>query len=669
MARTITLQSDLGDQLLFAAMDASEALGRLFSFRLKLLGKDAHIDLRKLLGTSMTVRLETPDGYKRWFNGIVADIAQTGFTTVDKLSYAVYQATLVPKPWLLTHRYDCRIYTDMSVPEIVRTALSEVGYSDVKLSLSGSYPKREYCVQYREDTFNFISRLLEQEGIYYFFSHGAHAHTMVLADALGAHARHRPFDTLPYVPPAQQGNRTIAAVSEWRLERGVHPTRYQLTDYDPLRPRASLLAGEEIGHAADCHPVSGLEVFDFPGSHVAVDVGQHYAQVRAEAHNAQRARYTGRTGACGLEVGALFGLTDAPRREWSQEYLVIAARTHLEESGYASGDSGGEPFSCDFETIESKLPFRSLPQAVRPTIAGLQTAIVTGESDEDIAVDQHGRIQVTFHWNRPDKPNAKNSCPVRVASSWAGKNWGMQTIPRVGQEVVVSFLEGDPDRPLVIGSVYNADHMPPYALPDNKTQSGIKSRSHAGGGAEDANEIRFEDKKGSEEMLLHAQKDMREEVEHDHVVAIDHDETITIKNDQSMDVQHDRKHKVGNNNTLDVTVNGTTTIGQKFKLDAGTEIELVTGASSLVMKSSGEIEIRGINVTIVAQSALKMEGQVQVNIKAGVTMDVGAGASLKVHSDAMLQVEGGAKADVKAPMLSLNGEGIAQLAGGLIMIG
>ncbi|AIF48227.1 type VI secretion system Vgr family protein [Dyella japonica] len=668
MAHAITLSSDLGDKLLFASMRADEPLGRLFRYELELLSQDDQVNLRQLLGTSMTVKFVAADGYTRYFNGIVIEAAQTGFRTIDKLSYAVYRVTLAPKPWLLTRKVDCRIFVDQSVPDIVRTVLGEIGYGDLKLSLSGNYDKRDYCVQYREDYFNFISRLLEQEGIYYFFTHADGAHTMVLADALGAHARTPSFEKIPYAPPVQQGKRNAASVDAWRQLRGVHATKVQLTDYDPLNPRTSLLATEEIGQAGDCHEISGLEVFDYPGAHEVTATGERYARVQAEARNVQRSRYEGSTNACGMAVGALFELKDFPRRAWNQEYLVIATRIRLAESGYASGDSDGEPFTCELEAIESKLPFRSLPQAIRPTIAGLQTAVVAGDTAEDIAVDKHGRIQVIFHWNKLDRQNGRQSCPVRVASPWAGKSWGAVSIPRVGQEVVVSFLEGDPDRPLIIGSVYNADNPPPYSLPDNKTQSGIKSRSLQGG-TDDYNEIRFEDKKGSEELYLHAQKDMREEVENDHFVEISHDETVTVKNDQTETVQHDRKLSVGNDDKLDVTQNATTSVGQTFKLTAGSEIQLVAGASSIVMKSSGEIEIKGVNVKITGDVSVKVEGQVEVGVKAGATMDIGAGASLKVHSDGMLEVNGAAMTTVKGAMLTLNGEGMAKLGGGITMIG
>lgn len=646
MTAQITISSAKVEGLLFHSMTADERLGRLFSFYLQFESENANIDLTGLLGSSMTVTIATEDGFKRHFNGMVCEAAQTGVETVEKLVFAQYGVRLVPKPWLLGQKVDCRIYPDMSVPDIVKSVLNDAGYTDVKLSLSGNYAKREYCVQYREDCLNFISRLMEQEGIYYFFTHTDSTHTMVLADGVSAHAVKKDFARVPYLHSTDSVLRQEATITTWAASRGQDAAKYQLTDFDPMTPKASLLStGLSDGHGT-AGANGSMVAFDFPGAHSVADVGQHYAQVRAEALSAARSHYTGTTGAPSVEIGALFTLSDYPRNELNCEYLIVGTTIHLAGAGHASGSSSDEPsFQCNFEAIESKHTFRSLPTAVKPTIVGLQTAIVCGsKTDEDIVVDQHGRVQVTFHWNKPDKPNAKSSCPVRVATPWAGKNWGAISIPRVGQEVVVSFLEGDPDRPLIIGSVYNGDNQVPYGLPDNKTQSGIKSRSLLGGTA-DFNELRFEDKKGSEDFFMHAQKDMHEEVENDHVVTIDHDETVTIK--------HDRKATISNNDTIDV--------GQIFKLTAGTQIELTTGSSSIVMKSSGEIQITGVNITITGNSSVKVEGQMQVGIKAGMTMDVGAGVSMKVHSDGTL--------DVKGTMVSAGGDAMTKVGGGIIMIG
>ena len=675
MARIFTLHADSpADKLLFASMDVEERLGALYSHRLVALSRDAKLDLRKLMGKPIAVRMHMPDGYERWFHGIAVAAEQTGFTTVDNLSHAVYGIAIAPKPWLLAQRQSSRIFVDKSVPEIVRAVLSQIGYSDVRLSLSGNYPKREYCVQYREDDLNFISRLMQTEGIYYYFLHDSGKHTMVLADGIGAHSAPRGCESLPYLPPGQLHGRTVAGIGEWMPATAVHTTGYGLTDYDPLNPRASLAVEGASDGGSALHPVDGLESFDFPGGHRLAADGERRARVLAEARNAERARFQGRTGAYGMSGGALFRLSDSPGGAWDAEYLVTACSIRLEESGYASGDGvGAEPYACSFEAIDSKLQFRNRNHARTPLIPGLQTAVVTGADgsgeDEEIAVDEHGRVHVRFHWSSQAKDkDQEHSCPVRVASFWAGKQWGAVHIPRVGQEVVVSFLEGDPDRPLIIGSVYNATHMPPYALPANKTRSGIKSRS-ADGGADDFNEIRFEDKKGSEELFLHAQKDMREEVENDHFVLIEHDESLEVKNDQAEKIGNDRKHEVGNDDTLDVKANGTTTIGRKFKLDAGTEIELVTGQSSIVMKSSGEIQIKGVNISITGQNSVNIEGQVKVGIKAGATMDVKAGAQMTIKSDAMLQAEGGAMATIKSPMLTLSAQGIAQMSAPLIKIG
>ena len=674
MSDIFTITSPTYDGLLFVSMSADEELGELFRFNVQFESENPKIDLTSMLGSSMTVTLSLADGFKRHFNGMICEASQTGVAAVDTLVYAQYSVILVPKPWLLEQLVDCRIFSDMAAPDIIQKLLEESGYTDVKLSLTGSYAKRDYCVQYREDCLSFIHRLMEQEGIYYYFNHDTSKHTMVLADGVGAHSAGDGFKSVPYAPDAESVLRSGAVISMFESTRGVDAATVKLTDYNPLTPKASLLSSDSSqGYSPD----KSYSAFDFPGGHDAAGVGQHYANVRAEALTAARSHYHGSTDACSAQVGNLFTLTSHPRSDLNQEYLITGTSIHLYGGGHASGSNGDVAFQCRFRALASGTPFRTAIRTEKPKIAGLQTAIVCGsDTDEEIAVDKYGRVQVTFHWNKPDKENAQSSCAVRVASPWAGKAWGAVNIPRVGQEVVVSFLEGDPDRPLIIGSVYNADNMPPYTLPDNKTQSGIKSRSLLGG-TDDFNELRFEDKKGSEQFFIHAQKDMIEEVENDHTVTIDHDEittvkhdqTLTVNNDQTETIKHDRKITVQNDDKLDVTANGTTTIGQKFKLSAGTEIELVTGASSIVMKSSGDIEIKGVNIKITGDVGVKIEGQVEVGIKAGATMDLGAGASLKAHSDGMLEVAGTAMTTVKGTMTTVKGDAMTQVSGGIIMIG
>jgi len=450
---------------------------------------------------------------------------------------------------------------------------------------------------------------------------------MVLADALGAHSTVPGFEQIPYAPPIERGKRMKASISDWETAHAVNTTKVQIDDYDYLKPKASLLATEELTDTEDVHNVSGLDIYDYAYDYVGYDErlsdGQRYAQVRADALNVPLAMSVGSTDACGLATGALFRLKDFPLAQANQEYLVIDATTRLVEPDYASGgggDDGEEPFQCDFKAIRSRQPFRTMPSTPRPVIAGLQTAVVYGDTPEDISVDKYGRVQVTFFWNRPGKPNAQNSCPVRVAQMWAGKRWGAQFIPRVGQEVVVSFLDGNPDRPLIIGSVYNADNMPPYSLPDNKTQSGVKSRSHQGGGSEDYNEIRFEDRMGSEQVLIHAQKDLREESEHNH------------------DLQ----------------------VGNDYTLTAASQIRLVTGLASITMNSSGEIVISGTNLTL--------NGDMNVTMTSDLAMEINSKANLNMSSVAAMEIMSEADCLVQSTNLQLIGTATAVLGGAAPMI-
>ncbi|APG05591.1 type IV secretion protein Rhs [Luteibacter rhizovicinus DSM 16549] len=633
MSHAITLTSTLGETLRFANMSATEELGRLSTFRIEAISKNASVDLRALLGSPMTVTVTTPQGYVRYYNGIVAEAEQGAFVQIENVRYAVYTFAVVPKPWLLRQTLDCRIYKNKTVPQIVREVLSEFGYGDVRLSLTANYSPREYCVQYRESYFDFISRLMEQEGIYYYFTHAAGSHTMVLADALGAHSTVATFETIPYAPPTERGHRMKASISDWTTGRTVNPTRVRLDDYDYQRPRASLLANEQVTDSADAHGVSGLEIYDYPYGSVgyaqALADGQRYAQVRADALNVPQATSSGVTDAVGLTTGALFRFKDFPLAEANQEYLVVAATTRLVEVDYQGGgvepDQDEAPFACHFRVIRSRQPFRSEQTTAWPVIAGVQTAVVYGQTDEDIEVDSAGRVQVTFFWNPSSKPKSDQSCPVRVASSWSGKRWGAQFIPRVGQEVIVGFHDGNPDRPLILGSVYNQEHMPPHALPGDRTRSGVVSRSLLGASGE-ANEIRFEDRKGAEELLFHAQRDLRHEAENDHVTTIDRDETETIK--------RDRSHDIGRDDTLKV--------GRRLRIEAGEEIELVTGLARILMKRTGEIQITGSRLALNGAATINLVSGGATSLTSGAAVSVTAGATVTVNATAAIAVTSGA---------------------------
>lgn len=547
MTNLISISSASESDLMIRSATISERLGELFNMDIEFESKDASIDLTGMLSTSMTIKIEADEGFARYFNGMVCEAEQTGVDKVKDLKFATYRVKLVPKPWLLGNRIDCRIFKDKSTVDIIKLMLQEIGYSDIETNLSASYPPREYCVQYREDGLNFIQRLMQQEGIYYFFKHDAGSHTLVLADGVGAHSEAPGFTSVPYQRAGDSAFGGRASIVEWASLRGVDGVNVSLTDYNPLTPKASLLSKA----VSDGTGGKGVDVFDYPGTHQVGERGKHYAQMRAEAKSAARSRYAGATYSCHAMIGGLFNLTEYPRGDCNQKYLITATAIIMSSPGYAAAGKGGSgpTFRSRFEAMESKLPFRNMATAEQPVVVGLQTGIVTGNknegaTEEDIVVDKYGRVQVNFHWNMPDKNDADNSCPVRVATMWAGKNWGSVSYPRVGQEVVVSFIEGDPDRPLIVGNVYNADNMPPYTLPDNKTQSGIKSRSLLGEGKQ-FNELRFEDKKDAEEFHMHAQKLMTVDVEDDQQVKIGNRQVMSVHHSHTMNVGPDWTHVDG----------------------------------------------------------------------------------------------------------------------------
>ena len=336
MSRIFSLKSDLGDALLFSHMDAGERLGALYDYRLVALSRDAGLDLVKLLGSPMAVHMSYPGGGERWFHGIVIEAAQTGTVEVEGVSYVTYALALAPRLWLLTQRRNSRIFANRKVPDIVREVLSGIGYSDISVKLSGDYPVREYCVQYREDDFSFISRLMEQEGIYYYFKHDDSKHTLVLADGLGAHAPAPGAASLPYLAAGMEGHRE--GVSDWGPLSRLHTTVCRLTDYDPLNPRTSLMSRADAGQGVPLHKVDGLEVFDFPGgflNHASPGTSsdaeevRRYAQVKVDAQNAERACCRGRSHAVGLAVGSLFKLSESPGSQWDSEYLVTGCTMQL----------------------------------------------------------------------------------------------------------------------------------------------------------------------------------------------------------------------------------------------------------------------------------------------------------------------------------------------------
>ena len=490
MARLMEIDTPLGADLLFTRMRAREELGRLFDYRIELASPKGDIDGNKILGKNVTLKLELPKDKKRFFNGHVTRFAQVGMLG----RYHIYHATVQPWLWFLTRTADCRIFQDKDVPQIVKEVLeSHSGLHDFKLELTGKYAKREYCVQYRETDFNFVSRLMEEEGIYYYFKHTDGHHKMVITDSVSGHSTVPDYAQLTYIPLGKGVRLDQEYVSKWEHDREVQPGSYALTDYYFETPSTNLAVNRQLQRS---HDQSKLKVFDYPGGYAKSPDGEQLVRTRLEELQSRWERGRGDTNARGVAVGALVKLDKHPRADQNREYLVVSADYDLSYTEYEAMETPGATYHCSFAALSSKEPFRPQRTTPVPIVQGPQTAVVVGPKGDEIYTDKYGRVKVQFHWDRYGKSDENSSCWIRVSHPWAGKNWGMVAIPRIGQEVVVDFLEGDPDCPLITGRVYNAEEMPPWELPANKTQSGILSRSSKEGAAANANEFRFEDKKG-----------------------------------------------------------------------------------------------------------------------------------------------------------------------------
>ncbi|KRP63008.1 type VI secretion system Vgr family protein [Pseudomonas trivialis] len=617
-SRLARITSPLGpDVLLLNEMGGGEELGRLFNYELQLTSLDANIDLNQLLGKPMSVGVQLADGGERHFHGIVARCSQN----IDQGQFASYQVTLRPWFWLLSRTSDCRIFQNLSIPQIIKQVFRDLGFSDFEDALSRPYREWEYCVQYRETSFDFVSRLMEQEGIYYFFRHEQDRHVLVLADAYGAHTTVPGYASIPYYPKDEQ-QRERDHMHNWHLAQEVQPGSLELNDYDFQRPSASIDVRSAMPrpHAAGDYPL-----YDYPGTYVQSADGEHYARTRIEALQTLHEQIEFAGNARGLGSGHLFSLTGFSRQDQNREYLIVGCRYYITQERLESGGgSGSAQFESSLTCIDAQQSFRPLANTHRPIVKGPQTALVVGPKGEEIWTDQYGRVKVHFYWDRHDQSNENSSCWIRVSQSWAGKNWGSMQIPRIGQEVIVSFLEGDPDRPIITGRVYNAEQTVPYKLPENATQSGMKSRSSKGGSPANFNEIRMEDKKGAEQLYIHAERNQDIAVENDEGHWVGHDRNSTVDHNETIRIGNDRLRAVLANDALHVGGAKSDSINTQYLIEAGSQIRLVCGKSVLEFNASGEINISGTAFNIYASG--------NGNIDTGGRLDLNAGNACAVDN-------------------------------------
>ena len=649
--RRLKITTPLGPNvLLLNGFSGHEAISRPFFFQLECVAENATtIPFEGLLGQKVTVEISLPGNKKRCINGLCHRVAQGG----RDVTFTRYVLDLVPQPLLLSQKTQSRIFQHLSIPEILKKVLT--GF-DVAYELQGTFHPRDYCVQYRESDFAFASRLMEEEGIYYFFKHSDGSHKMVVANSPGSHSD-LPVESSLIFDAVGGGTREEDRVNAWEKTQELRSSKVTLWDHCFELPhkhlegvasiQASVTAGKS-SHKLQLAANAPLELYDFPGAYAqrfdGINKGggeqqdiqkifqdnsrtadlmmQSEASASVLVHAASNCRQ--------IVSGHKFTLER--HFEGDGPWVVYQVEHSASEAADLRSGGGGFTYQNHFTCFPAALPFRPPRVTPIPTVMGTQTAVVVGPSGEEIFTDKYGRVKVQFHWDREGKKDSDSSCWVRVATSWAGHQWGAIHIPRIGQEVVVDFLEGDMDQPIVVGSVYNAECMPPYSLPANKTQSGIKSRSSLGGSPSNFNEIRFEEKKGHEQLLIHAEKNQDIEVENNETHWVGHDRSKTIDHDETTQVKHDRTETVGNNETISIGSNRTETVAKNETISIGENRTETVGTNESVSVGGGR------SIAIGKDESVSVGGSVATAIGKDESVSIGGRSAVDVGKDQEIQV-------------------------------
>jgi type VI secretion system secreted protein VgrG len=663
-ARLLELTTPLGpDVLVINGLSGSEALSGLFRFRLDLLAPAKNsITAKQLLKQPVAVSILSGDSKVRYFHGIVSRLSAGD----REERFQHFHAEVVPWLWLLSQRSDCRIFQKKSVPEILKAVFDGAGFQDYKDNTKGDHIPLDYCTQYRETDFNFVSRLMEQDGIFYFFEHAKDKHTLVFADDATA------FDDVPgsnevlYEAEGGIGEREDVA-THWAGEEEIRPGKYVLRDHNFQLPSKDLEVSLGDGN---------LEMYDYPGEYAqrfnvpdsrldkVQSEGEKLDKIRLEEEELPGSVFEASSSCRQFVSGHKFKLKKHFQSDG--EYVLTSLSYSVGQNpDYISGRASA-PYQNSFVCVKSDAKIRPRRLTPKPVVSGPQTAVVTVKSGEESCLDKYGRVHVQFFWDRLGKKDENSSCWIRVSQPWAGASWGAHFWPRIGHEVVVQFLEGDPDRPLVTGSVYNADNMPPYELPGNYTRSGVITRSSKNGGSKNFNEIRLEDKKDSEQFFMNAEKDMDQRVEHDsreyvgndrhlivhvnqqelaegdkhghvkgsHFEKIDKDMSLQIGGDQmekttgdkSVEVQGDHKEKIGGGVSLQVGQSRNEKIGQTHAMEAGQTIHL-KGGMTVIIEAGMQLSLKGPGGFVdIGPAGVTIQGTM-VLINSGGAAGSGPGAS------------------------------------------
>ena len=588
--KSISISSPLGDDVLLLQMfSGTEYISRPFNFKLELLSNDTTIEPAQLVGKNVDVKIRLGDMSDRVINGVIRQFVAG---PIQQNGMRLYIAEMVPWFQLTELNHDCRIFQNMDVKAIIEEVFQSKAYTDFEINTQRSFREREYCVQYRETDFEFVSRLMEEEGIFYFFSHEEGKHTMVLGDTSSNYVDCSENEAEYYTAGRRGDN-----LNQWEHQYSLITGKATQTDYNFKTPSTDI--STNVDSIVDLPGIDAYEQYDYPGLYENRGDGDGLTKTRIEEKEVEYNIVHAAGSYRSFSPAGKFTLT---RHEISGEqgksYVITSVSHHARENSYDVNQSGSHDYYNSFQCIPDDVVFRPQRTTRIPFVRGPQTAVVVGPSGEEIYTDEFGRIKVQFHWDRVGENDENSSCWLRVSQQWAGKKWGAIFLPRIGHEVVVSFLEGNPDRPLVTGCVYNAENMPPYDLPANKTQSGWKTRSTKEGGTANFNELRFEDLKGSEEIYIHAEKDQNNHVENDETTFVGHDRTEEVGNDETITIGNDRTENVGNDETITVAANRTESVGKNESISIGENRSENVGKNEDINIGKNRTEQVGDNETI-----------------------------------------------------------------------
>ncbi len=639
------------DALLLESFAGTERLSGLFQFDVYMVAAQESVDLESLIGEKLTLRLQLTNDSTQHLNGYVRQVSQLTSAHGSPRCHA----EVVPWLWFLTQNTNCRVFQQKTTPEIIKQIFSDRGFGgDFEDRLQGQFEPRDYCLQYRETDFAFVTRLMAEEGIFYYFEHSDGNHKLILANDTGAHQDCPGQSTAKFHGGAPGMGEDV--VFTFREEKKFHTGKVTLWDYHFATPNNRLESSKPSKISVGNN--SKYEHYDYPGEYgrpwfdedktaKVQPQGDHLAEIRMESLEAQQHTFYG-TSTCGsFRSGFKFSLEEHPEGSFNRSYVFTTVK-HEATSNLPGG--GEASYSNSFAAIPDDVPFRAPAIFRKPVMDGLQTAVVVGRDGEEIDTDKYGRVKVQFHWDREGQKDQNSSCWVRVAQLWAHQNWGAHFWPRIGSEVLVGFLEGDPDQPVIMGSLYNASNMPPYAMPDNQTRSGIKSRSSKDGGTDNFNEIRFEDKKDEEEIYIHAEKDFLRIVENNDTLKVGFEKTD--KGDQSIEIHNNQDLKIGNAKSSDGS--------QNVEIWKDRNVTLKQGNDSLEIKM-------GNQTTNVALGKSDTQAMQSIELKVGansIKIDQ-TGITLK---GLMIKIQGQAMTQVTSPMTTVKGDAMLMLKGGMIMM-